>query len=177
MAQSSPQRRRYFAARRRGLSQTDARKEVGVSRSSAWRYDQLFNLEVAQRTAALEAFRARRDARRANEDSASPEPLDGASKEQRGPATFPEPPWIEGRSRTNITDTVTTLPENESLPLGMIEREERRQRADGARLPSPSPRAVIVARGSMPSEEPNMGGTLARPFLPEDPPNFLPGVV
>jgi hypothetical protein len=38
MAQSSPQRSRYLAARRRGLTQTQARTEAGVSRSSAWRY-------------------------------------------------------------------------------------------------------------------------------------------
>jgi hypothetical protein len=57
MAQSSPQRSRYLAARRRGLMQTQARTEAGVSRSSAWRYDQFLAQEEAAGAAVLERYK------------------------------------------------------------------------------------------------------------------------
>lgn len=182
---SSPQRRRYLAARRRGLSQTEARKEVGVSRSSAWRYDQLFNLEVAQRTAALEAFNARRDARRAAEGDddvwsgvSSDVPTPQGPKMEES-AVVPMPPWVDnakGPSRT----AAEPLPEDDSYPAGLLERRKRAQSAGTPSLPRQhpmtNPRAMTMLHGPMPESE-NMSGMMSRPWLPEEPSNFLPGVV
>jgi hypothetical protein len=167
MAQSSPQRRRYLAARRRGLTQSEAITEVGVSRSSAWRYDQILHAQEAQRAEVRQRYASHptdgEDALRAAADK---------DVEIAGP--IPMPPW-EGPARPADDPLV----EDGSFPSGLLERRMRVQEASSLPLQHPmfNRRAVTVGHGEMPLSE-DMGGRLSRPTpMPEEPAMFLGGVV
>jgi hypothetical protein len=173
-------RRRYLAARRRGLSQSEAMKEVGVSRSSAWRYDQLWNHEEAARAAVLERVEASRAARENEKEDVLRE-AQAQDVSISGPATFPEPPVEWGGSRSRATPPMPSaeesLVEDESYPAGLLERRQRASQGS-PQPPRAAPGAVVMGRGKMDASEPNMGSTLFRPArLPEEPPNMLGGVV
>jgi hypothetical protein len=92
MTKSSSQRRRYLAARRRGLSQSEAMRQVGVSRSSAWRYDQLFNQEEAERAAVRERF-SKGQPRNDNDDALR----EAADKDVLLEGQIPISPWDGSR--------------------------------------------------------------------------------
>jgi hypothetical protein len=177
MAQSSPQRRRYLAARRRGLSQSEAMGEVGISRSSAWRYDQLFNQEEAERAALRDRVKAGRATRESDDDEALRE---ATVKDVTIEGRIPKPPWGDLQDGTRIAPSAQEpLVEDGSFPAGLLERRQRaasQGASQGGAAPRPNPRAVIVMRGVMPDSQ-DMSGTRSRPFLPEDPPTFLGGVV
>jgi hypothetical protein len=113
MAQSTPQRRRYLEARRRGLSQTEARKEVGISRSSAWGYDQLFNQEEAPSAAVRERVTSR--ANRANDDDDALREAADRDVVLEGSPTFPVPPWDGSRVEPSAKES---LVEMGASPLG-----------------------------------------------------------
>jgi hypothetical protein len=173
MAQSSPQRRRYLAARRRGLSQSEARKEAGVSRSTAWRHDKLFHQEEAERAAVLDRVEASRAARESDDDEALRE---ATVKDVTIEGRIPMPPWGDSQDGTRVAPSAQEpLVEDGSFPAGLLERRQRAHASQGA-APLPSRRGVVVMHGQMPGSE-DMGGRLSRPFLPEDPPNLLGGAV
>jgi hypothetical protein len=179
MAQSSPQRRRYLAARRRGLSQSEAMKEAGVSRSTAWRHDKLFHQEEAERAALRDRVKASRATRESDDDEALRE---AAVKDVaiEGPATYPVPPWGDSQDGTRVAPSAQEpLVADGSFPAGLLERRQRARDSQGASqgaAPLPNRRGVVVMRGPMPGSE-DMGGRLSRPFLPEDPPNLLGGAI
>jgi hypothetical protein len=175
---SSPQRRRYLAARRHGLSQAEAMREAKVSRSSAWRYDQLFNHEEAERAALRERVEASRAARESDNEGALRE-AQAQDVSISGPATFPEPPVGWGGSRSRATPPMPSAEEplvpDDSFPAGLLERRQRVSQGP-QQPPQAAPGAVIVSRGEMGNSE-DMSGRLSRPArLPEDPTPFLPGV-
>ena len=176
MAQSSPQRRRYLAARRRGLSQSEAMREAGVSRSTAWRHDKLWNQEEAARA----ALRARVEAtKRANDNEDALR--EAAVKDVAVQGQVPMPPWVDSQNGSRPTPSAEEqLAEDGSYPSGLLERRQRAQDAETPSLPSGHPmrnrRAVTVLHGQMSGSE-DMSGRLSRPFLPEDPPNLLGGAV
>jgi hypothetical protein len=170
MAQSSPQRRRYLAARRRGLSQSEAMKEVGVSRSSAWRYDQLFKHEEAERAAVRERFSKGQPV---NDDDEVLREAADRDVVLEGRPTIPIPPWDGSRAKL----AEETLVGDGSFPAGLLERRQRAQGAAPPSLPSQHPmlnrRAVVVSRGAMPESQ-DISGRLSRPpRLPEEPPTRI----
>lgn len=153
MTKSSSQRRRYLAARRRGLSQSEAMREVKVSRSSAWRYDQLFNQEETARAAIRDRVNRAKD-----DDEALREAAD-KDVELAGPSTLPMPPW-ESRVSPSAQEP---LVEDESYPAGLLQRRMRAQAAGARELPRNHPAnrsgAVTLARGEindrLPNEQPS----------------------
>jgi hypothetical protein len=148
-------------------------REAGVSRSSAWRYDQHWNREQAQRAAVRERF-AKGQPRNDNDDALR----EAADKDILLEGQIPIPPWDGSRVAPSAEES---LVEDGSYPAGLLERRQRAQGAGTPSLPVQDPilnrRAVTVSRGQM-SESQDMSGTLNRPpFLPEDPLPFLGGVV
>jgi hypothetical protein len=136
-----------LAARRRGLSQSEAMREVGVSRSSAWRYDRLFNRELAARAAVRERFSKDQ---RANDDADALQAA--ADKDVVIEGRIPMPPWGDSQNGSQVTSQAEEqLPEDGSYPSGLLERRQRVQEAPS--LPSGHPmlnrRAVVVAHGGI----------------------------
>jgi hypothetical protein len=179
------------------LSQTEARKEVGISRSSAWRYDEVFKVEEAARTAALEACNKRRDERLGEQRATNGEAVEGvevveadddvwadtattSSFDSQGPAMYPVPSWDDRPPKESPVEVFNAEGVDESTPVGLFERRRRAQSAGPRPLPdrhpSLNPRAVSTLMGPMPESE-GMAGTMAKPFLPEDAPSILEGVV
>jgi hypothetical protein len=163
-------RRYYLAARRRGLTQTEARKETGVSRASSWRWDKLLKAEEPQRAAVRERYN---QGQPTNDDDALSAAVDQGT-ELSGPATIPMPPWHDSRPARPADDP---LADEGSYPSGLL---ERRQRPQGEReLPRGHPmlrgRAVTVAHGAMPESQ-DMSGRLSRParLSEEQSPGILP---
>jgi len=157
-------------------------REVKVSRSSAWRYDQFFNREMAERAAVLERLSDRVDASTEQANDDDEETFREAEVKDvvlEGPATYPFPPWDgsqNGASRT-APSVEESLVEDGSFPAGLLERRQRAQGAAPPSLPSqhpmPNRRAVVVSRGAMPESQ-DMSGRLSRPpRLPEEPPTRI----
>jgi hypothetical protein len=179
MAQSSPQRRRYLAARRRGLTQAQAMRQTGISRSSAWRYDVLLHQEEDVRVTVLERVEAARAAREGDHDDALAAAADKGVEIQ---GEVPMPSWAAPDVPAKPEEEGLLDPETEldprKFPVGLVARLQRRENAGVRELPRrhPANRGITVAHGEMPLSE-DMSGRLSRPFLPEDPPNILPGAV
>jgi len=143
-------------------------RQVGVSRSSAWRYDQLFNQEEAARAAVRERF-SKGQPRNDNDDALR----EAADKDVLLEGQIPIPPWDGSRVAPSAEES---LVEDGSYPAGLV---ERRQRAQGAAsLPAQHPmrnrRAVTVGRGQMPLSD-DMSGRLSRP--PRLPEETTPGIL
>lgn len=163
-----PLRRAYLNLRRRGLTQTEARRECGISRASAWRWDKLLEAEEAQR-AEVRARYAKHD----HEETLREAGLKDVSVQ----GSIPMPPWVDSQNGSQPSRPADDpLADESSYPSGLL---ERRQRPQGERqLPFAHPMmrgsAVTVAHGEMPAGEPNMGAALSRPpRLSEEPPSHM----
>jgi hypothetical protein len=141
-----PLRKAYLNLRRRGLTQTEARRECGISRASAWRWDKLLEAEEAQR-AEVRARYAKHD----NEDTLREAGLKDVSVQ----GSIPMPPWVDSQNGSRPTPSAEEqLPEDDSYPSGLLERRKRAQAAaETPSLPSGHPmlnrRAVVVAHGGI----------------------------
>jgi hypothetical protein len=144
-------------------------RKVGVSRSTAWRYDKLFNQEEAERAEVLERYSGHHnDVEETLREAADRDVV------IEGPATFPVPPW-EGASRPTPSAEEPLVADG-SFPSGLLERRMRAAQGP-SQPPLGAPRAVVVGRGEMPLSE-DMGGRLSRPaWMPEEPATFLGGVI
>jgi len=169
-----PLRKAYLNLRRRGLTQTEARRECGISRASAWRWDKLLEVDEAQR-AEVRARYAKHD----HEETLREAGLKDVSVQGQ----VPMPSWGDSQNGSRPTPSAEEqLPEDDSYPSGLLERRKRAQAASqSAETPSlpsqhpmPNRRAVVVSRGAMPESQ-DMSGRLSRP--PRLPEETTPGIL
>jgi hypothetical protein len=114
---------------------------VGVSRSTAWRYDKLFNREEAERAIVLERYAGHRD----DEEDALREAAD--KDVELGVVPMPPDSWGRSQAKPSVEEALI----EGDYPAGLLERRQRVQGERGLPFGHPMLRGsgVVVAHGDI----------------------------